>query len=125
MSSNKSADYPCISLTAGPSGLLQMLQKTHSQQGLQMKKYNRQSSGQKMIAQNEEELSIHAGFGGGEVGAGTLQELALNIYPVTSTESSGLLLGGKMICNSSPSQACSQIFSRSQKQTEWGFFQMQ
>lgn len=64
MSSNKSADYPCIGLTAPPSGLLQMLQKTHSHQGLQMKKYNRQGPRQKMIAQNEKDLSVPAGFGG-------------------------------------------------------------
>lgn len=70
MSSNKSADYPCIGLTAPPSGLLQMLQKTHSHQGLQTKKHNRQGPRQKMIAQNEKELSVPAGFGGVGVGVG-------------------------------------------------------
>lgn len=115
MSSNKSADYPCIGLTAPPSGLLQMLQKTHSHQGLQMKKYNRQSPRQKMIAQNEKELSIHAGFGGWGWGRVLCRSQPLTSSQFPSQNHKDCFWGKKMVHNSSPSQAFSQIFSSSQK----------
>lgn len=123
VSSNKSADYPCIGLTAPPSGLLQMLQKTHSHQGLQMKKYNRRSPRQKMIAQNEKELSVHAGFGGWGWGRVLCRSQPLTSSQFPSQNHKDCFWGKK---NGSQFESLTSLLTNIFKFTkaEWGFFQM-